>query len=112
MKKRGGMKFFHMRLILALVVGITLISVASTYFEVLASKLILRQELKRRTAWQSKSLQSQIESRLVAGQTSDIALAIASMRSQDELLGLAVYGARGELVTEAGPSTLFTALPA
>ena len=32
------MKFFHMRLILALVVGITLISVASTYFEVLASE--------------------------------------------------------------------------
>ena len=106
------MKFFHMRLILALVVGITLISVASTYFEVLASKLILRQELKRRTAWQSKSLQSQIESRLVAGQTSDIAAAIASMRSQDELLGLAVYGANGELVTAAGASNLFITLPA
>jgi trehalose 6-phosphate synthase len=106
------MKFFHMRLILALVVGITLISVASTYFEVLASKLVLRQELKRRTAWQSKSLQSQIESRIAAGQTSDIAAAIASMRSQDELLGLAVYGANGELVTAAGSSNLFGALPA
>ena len=105
------MKFFHMRLILALVVGITLISVASTYFEVLASKLVLRQELKRRTAWQSKSLQSQIESRIAAGQTSDIATAIAALRSQDELLGLAVYGANGELVTAAGPTNLFNALP-
>ena len=76
------------------------------------AKLILRQELKRRTAWQSKSLQSQIESRLVAGQTSDIAAAIAYMRSQDELLGLAVYGANGELVTAAGSSNLFNALPA
>ena len=104
------MKFFHMRLILALVVGITLISVASTYFEALANKLVLRQELKRRTAWQSKNLQSEIENRLTAGQSSDIAAVVAGLRSQDELLGLAVYGARGELVTAAGPATLFTAL--
>jgi hypothetical protein len=36
------MKFFRMRLILALVLGITLISVTSTYFEVLAHKYVLR----------------------------------------------------------------------
>jgi len=54
------MKFFHMRLILALVVGITLVSVASTYFEVLAHKHALRLELVRRTAWLSKSLQSEM----------------------------------------------------
>ena len=106
------MKFFHMRLILALVVGITLISVASTYFEVLASKHVLRTELKRRTAWQSKSLQSQIDSRLAAGQTADLAAALASLRSQDELLGLAVYGAHGDLIAAAGPAALFPPLPA
>ena len=44
------MQFFRMRLILALVLGITLVSVASTYFEVLAHKHLLRQELARRTA--------------------------------------------------------------
>jgi trehalose 6-phosphate synthase len=49
------MKFFRMRLILALVVGITLVSVASTYLEVLAHKHVLRRELQRKTAWQSKS---------------------------------------------------------
>jgi hypothetical protein len=44
------MEFFRMRLILALVAGITLISVASTYFEVLTHKHALRLELERRTA--------------------------------------------------------------
>ncbi len=42
------MKFFRMRLILALAVGITLVSVASTYFEVLAHKHALRLELVRK----------------------------------------------------------------
>ena len=39
------MQFFRMRLILALAVGITLVSVASTYFEVLAHKHALRLDL-------------------------------------------------------------------
>ena len=61
------MKFFRVRLILALVVGITLVSVASTYFEVLAHKHALRLELQRRTAWLSKSLQSQLEKTVAGG---------------------------------------------
>jgi trehalose 6-phosphate synthase len=105
------MKFFHMRLILALVVGITLVSVASTYFEVLAHKHLLRQELKRRTAWQSKSLQSEMEKSVAGGQSAEIAAEAARLRSQNEALGLAVYDIQGVLVTEAGPAGVFGALP-
>ena len=43
----GDMKFFRLRLILALVIGVTLVSVASTYIEVLAHKHLLRLELKK-----------------------------------------------------------------
>ena len=42
------MQFFRMRLILALIVGVTLVSVGSTYFEVLAHKHMLRRDLERR----------------------------------------------------------------
>ena len=105
------MQFFRMRLILALVVGITLVSVASTYFEVLAHKHILRRELERRTAWLSKSLQSEMEKPVASGQTAEIAAAAARLRSQSEALGLAVYDIQGELVTEAGPAGVFGALP-
>ena len=105
------MQFFRMRLILALVLGITLVSVASTYFEVLAHKHLLRQELARRTAWQSKSLQSEIEKSLAGGQTAEITAEAARLRSQSEALGLAVYDIQGGLVTEAGPAGVFSALP-
>jgi trehalose 6-phosphate synthase len=44
------MPFFRMRLIVALALGITLVSVASTYFDVLSHKLVLRRELERRSA--------------------------------------------------------------
>jgi len=105
------MQFFRMRLILALVVGITLVSAASTYFEVLAHKHALRLDLQRRTAWMSKSLQPAIENTMATGQISQIAAETAVLRSQNEALGLAVYDAQGNLVTESGPAEILNALP-
>ena len=105
------MKFFRIRLILALVVGITLVSVASTYFEVLAHKHVLRQELQRRTAWQSKSLQSEMEKTLAGAQAAEIAAGVARLRLEDQALGLAVYDMQGGLVAESGPAGIFAALP-
>ena len=105
------MKFFRMRLILALVVGITLVSVASTYFEVLAHEHTLRQELERRTAWQAKSLQAEMQKVLGRGQFGEIAEATSRLRAQDEAFGLAVYDGDGKLINEAGPAEIFTALP-
>jgi trehalose 6-phosphate synthase len=105
------MHFFRMRLILALVVGITLVSVASTYLEVLANKHVLREELQRRTAWQSRSLQAAMEKSLAAGQAAGTVAEAARLRAQNEALGLAVYDLQGNLVTAAGPAGIFAALP-
>jgi len=105
------MKFFRMRLILALVVGITLVSVASTYLEVLAHKHVLRQELQRRTAWQSKSLQAAMEKSLAAGEVAGTVAEAVRLRAQNEALGVAVYDLQGRLVTAAGPAGIFAALP-
>jgi trehalose 6-phosphate synthase len=105
------MQFFRIRLILALVVGITLVSVASTYFEALAHKHVLRQELERRTAWLSTSLQAEMEKTVAGGRTAEIAAEVARLRSQDEALGLAVYNMQGGLVAEADPAGVFAELP-
>ena len=105
------MQFFRMRLILALVVGITLVSIASTYFQVLAHKHALRQELERRTAWQSKGLQSEMEKVAAADQTAEIVAEAAQLRSRNGALGLAVYDSQGGQVTVAGTVELFSALP-
>ena len=106
------MKFFRMRLILALVVGITLVSVASTYLEVLAHKHVLRQELQRKTAWQSKSLQAAMEKSLAAGEVAGTVAEAVRLRAQNEALGVAVYDLQGRLVTAAGPAGIFAALHA
>jgi trehalose 6-phosphate synthase len=105
------MHFFRIRLILALVVGITLVSVASTYIEVLAHKHVQRQELMRRTAWQSKGLQAAMENSLATSQAAGTVAEAARLRAQNEALGLAVYDPQGRLVTAAGPAEIFTALP-
>jgi trehalose 6-phosphate synthase len=105
------MKFFRIRLILALVVGITLVSVASTYLEVLAHKHVLRQQLQRRTAGQSKSLQAAMEKSLAAGRADDTVAEAARLRALNEALGLAVYDLQGKLVTASGATEIFVALP-
>jgi trehalose 6-phosphate synthase len=104
------MQFFRIRLILALIAGITLISVASTYFDVLSHRHILRQELERRTSWEGASLQLQIEPEL-AGENADALKAVVSrLTTNSETLGLALYNPQGRLLAAAGSGDLIGAL--
>ncbi len=105
------MRSFRMRLILALVVGITVVSLASTYFEVLTHKHVLRRELERRTIWLGNIVQPILEQSLTAGKTPDIAFDAERFRRQGEALGLAVYDAQGNLVAADGPAEIMKALP-
>jgi alpha,alpha-trehalose-phosphate synthase [UDP-forming] len=105
------MRSFRIRLILALIAGITVVSLASTYFEVLAHKHVLRRELTRRTVWIANTLQPGVEQALAAGRTPDVALQAGLLREQNEALGLAVYDVRGVLVAADGPSEILKSLP-
>src|SRR5579863_5224722 len=105
------MRSFRIRLILALIAGISVVSLASTYFEVLAHKHILRRELMRRTIWIGNALQPGVEQALTQGTVPDIRASVAMLRSQGEALGLAVYDARGALVVEDGSPDVLKSLP-
>ena len=59
----GVMHLFRVRLILALIASVTLVSLASTYFDVLAHRHILREDLERRTAWMGRSIEPDVETR-------------------------------------------------
>src|SRR5579863_5166328 len=111
LNKGGGMRSFRIRLILALIAGITVVSLASTYFEVLAHKHVLRRELSRRTILIGDYLQPTIEQALTAGRSPEIAVPAAMLRSQGEALGLAVYDAHGGLIIQDGPPEIFKGLP-
>jgi hypothetical protein len=73
------MKFFRIRLILALVAGNTLASVASTFCQVLAHKPVLRRELESRTAWLSTSRKPDLEKTVTGGETAEIAAVAARL---------------------------------
>jgi len=105
------MPFFRMRLILALIVGITLVSVGSTYFDVLAHKHVLRRELERRGAWLGAGLQPGMEQAVASGRVDAINAELERLHHPDETLGLAVYAPGGRLLAAAGPAEVFNALP-
>jgi trehalose 6-phosphate synthase len=61
------MRFFQLRLLAMLLLGITLISVGSTYFDVLAHKHQLRTDLEKKTEWFVTGLEPQLEAQFVTG---------------------------------------------
>jgi trehalose 6-phosphate synthase len=105
------MHFFRIRLILALIASVTLVSVASTYFEVLAHKQMLRHDLERRTAQKATSLLPEMELAFASGQKAKLAAETARLRTREAALGLAIYDMQGKLMASAGPATLFSELP-
>lgn len=95
------MHFFRLRLVAALLVGITVISVASTYFDVLAHKHIRRSDLARRMQWFGAGLQPQIEQQM-ASDPAELAKLLQRLRQYPDQPGMAVFGTQGNLLAAAG----------
>ena len=96
------MHFFRVRLVAALLLGITLISVASTYFDILAHKHTLRRDLARRTQWFGASLQSQLEEQFAANSKPAWAHLLSHLRERADQPSLALFNADGALLASAG----------
>jgi trehalose 6-phosphate synthase len=104
------MHSFRLRLILALIAGVTLVSVASTYFEVLAHKHALRQELERRSTWIGKAIEPEIEHTQATGDMASLPVLLDRWRTQFGTLGVGVYDPAGKLVAASGVPAVFEAL--
>ena len=105
------MSSFRLRLLLSLIAGITVVSVASTYFEVVAHKLALRRELERRTSWLGTSLEVDIEQAMAPEKVDSVAAVVANLQKTNETLGLAVFNPEGRLLASAGAEDLIKGLP-
>ena len=104
------MHSFRLRLILALIAGVTLLSIGSTYFEVLEHKHVLRQELEWRSAWMGANLRPGMEQALAQGNTGDLPALLANAKGQTGALGVGIYDPQGRLVSSAGEPSIFQAL--
>jgi len=106
------MHFFRLRLVAALLVGITLISVGSTYFDVLAHKHSLRSDLARRTQWFGAGAQPQIEQQMAAGQFDGLPKLLERLRQYPDQPSMAIYNTQGSLLAAAGDILPLQTLPA
>src|ERR1019366_910558 len=96
------MHFFRLRLVAALLIGITCISLASTYFDVLAHKHTLRRDMARRMQWFGSSVQGQIEQQLKTGPVEALPKLLQYLRQYPDQPALAVYGTQGQLLASTG----------
>lgn len=101
---------FRIQLILALIASVTLVSVASTYFDDLRHRHVLREELQARTNWMGVSLEPNIEAAMTAGNVPELPAIAENLRSVTGALGLAIFDAEGRLLASSGPPDLMSAL--
>ncbi len=87
------MRILSWRLIVALVVGVTLVSVASSWYEVRSQKDALRSELERKAATLGESLAATAQLYLLAGDRDGLEDMVERFGSKEHLIGIGVYGA-------------------
>jgi trehalose-6-phosphate synthase len=85
------MRLLSLRLILALIVGVTLVSVASAWYEVREAKDSLRLDLERKVTTFGESLVLTSESYLRAGDRGSLERILRQLSNRDHLLGVGIY---------------------
>jgi alpha,alpha-trehalose-phosphate synthase [UDP-forming] len=85
------MRLLSTRLIVALIVGITLVSAFSSYYQVLAEKRGQRKDLQHRAEVLGESLASNVEHDLEKGSTRSLERMVERFGNREHLIGLAIY---------------------
>ncbi len=104
------MRLLSIRLIISLIVGITLVSLSSSYYEALGEKRALSRDLERRAEVLGESLAGNVERALEKDSLQDLQRIVEHFGNREHLSGLAIYRRQGDLlaVTPELASTLAT----
>jgi alpha,alpha-trehalose-phosphate synthase [UDP-forming] len=104
------MRLFSVRLIVALIVGITLVSLGFSYYQVVAQKRTLRADLQRRADVLGESLAVNVEKAMESNQA--LQRLVVRFANREHLIGVAVYDRKAEVVAiTPGLEKLLTAKP-
>ncbi|HZD76704.1 MAG TPA: trehalose-6-phosphate synthase [Acidobacteriaceae bacterium] len=85
------MRILSVRLIVALIVGVTMVSFISSWYQVRADKDALRRDLERKTETFGESLAANAESHLQDGDRPGLLRMIDRFSHRDHLLGIGIY---------------------
>ena len=91
------MRLLSARLIIALIVGVILVSLCSSEYEVLWNKRNLRRDLQRRAEVLAESLAGNVERDLERGATQTLRRTVQRFANRENLLGLVVYDPQGHI---------------
>ncbi|HEY1401977.1 MAG TPA: trehalose-6-phosphate synthase [Terriglobales bacterium] len=92
------MRLLSVRLIISLIVGVTLVSLAFSYYQVVAEKRGLRTEVERRAELLGESLAGNVERSWEVGSDRELQKIVQRFGKREHMLGVAVYDQQGKLV--------------
>ncbi len=106
------MKILSLRLIVALIIGVTLVSLASSWYEVRATKDAMRRELESKAEMLGQGVAAAAEAPLETGDTARLELMVRRYTSQDHVLGIGIYDRDAvPLVLTPGLGSLISGTP-
>jgi trehalose 6-phosphate synthase len=97
------MRILSLRLILALILGITLVSLGTSWYEVRVEKDAMRADLERKAMTLGESLAGTAESYQQAGNQGGLEQLARQFTNRDHLLGIGIYSADGSPLVVARP---------
>ncbi len=89
------MRLLSVRLIISLIVGITLVSLAFSYYEVRSEKRGLTRDLERRAEVLAESLAGNIEPHFAKGSQKELQRIVERFGNRQHLDGVAIYNLKG-----------------
>lgn len=92
------MRLLSARLIISLIIGVTLVSLCSSYYEVLVETRSLRRDLQRRAEVLGESLARNVERDLARGSIQTLQRTVQRFGNREHLAGLAVYNPEGQMI--------------
>jgi trehalose-6-phosphate synthase len=96
-----SMRLLSARLILALIVGVILVSLCSSEYQVYVAKRNLKRDLQRRAEVLGESLAGNVERDLERGSLQRLKRTVQRFANRENLVGLAVYDPDGRIVAVA-----------
>lgn len=92
------MRLLSARLILSLIVGVLLVSLCSSGYEVWVGKRSLRRDLQRRAEVLAESLAGNVERDIQRGSPQTLRKTVQHFANRENLIGMAVYDPEGHLM--------------
>ncbi len=90
------MRLFSARLIISLIIGVTLVSLCTSYYEVLMQNRSMRRDLDRRAEVLGESLARNVERDLQRDAQHTLQRTVQQFANREHLAGLAVYDPQGK----------------